>query len=105
VQAKQQQQQQDTILVQKSLYGAAIYQPDRKGVQGEAPQAQTTQSAYHPLPFGVRSFLDSGNRKPFPGNSYFCFVLHARFCAAFSSNDPRFRGVKGHTAGLRGPVK
>ncbi len=71
VQAKQQQQQQDTILVQKSLYGAAIYQSDRRGAQGEAPQAQTAQSAYHPLPLGVRSFLDSGNRKPFPGKTCF----------------------------------
>jgi hypothetical protein len=57
-QAKQQQQQQDHIAYQKSMYGAASAQAQH------ALQAAALQAAAHPIPLGVRSFLDPGDREP-----------------------------------------
>jgi hypothetical protein len=54
VQAKQQQQQHDYNVYQKSMYG-------NLSLQAQPPLA--AQAVAHPIPLGVRSFLDSGNRE------------------------------------------
>jgi hypothetical protein len=53
---KQQQQQSDQALFQRSLYGTSFLQ---------AQQAPLSPAAARPLNLGVRSFLDPGSRKRF----------------------------------------
>jgi hypothetical protein len=64
VQAKQQQKQHDSVLYQKSLYGTAALQPEPISSSVLRVDAPPTHPASHRLPFGVRSFLDPGNREP-----------------------------------------
>jgi hypothetical protein len=73
-QAKQQQQQQDNILIQKSLYGTAINEPHLKISRDQGRQAPVPQALSHPLPLGVRSFLDTGSREPWKPE-YFAPIL------------------------------
>jgi len=64
VQAKQQQKQHDSVLYQKSLYGTAALQPEPISSSVLRVDVPPTHPASHRLPFGVRSFLDPGNREP-----------------------------------------
>jgi hypothetical protein len=75
VQAKQQQQQQDNILIQKSLYGAAAKEPHHKILRDQGPQEPVAQGLSHPLPLGVRSFLDTGSREPGKPECFVPFLL------------------------------
>jgi hypothetical protein len=63
--AKQQQQQQEHLAYQKSMYGSSSLQ---------AQQSQPAPAAAHPIPLGVRSFLDAGNRQPSPRRFFFFFM-------------------------------
>jgi hypothetical protein len=70
-QMKQQQQQKDHVLHQKSLYGAPFV------LAQQTLQAPAVPAAARSVNLGVRSFLDPGNRE------LLLFVL--RHCVLFCS--------------------
>jgi hypothetical protein len=58
VKARQQERQRDLVLHQNSLYGDSALEPQRN-TMSSASQVAAAQTASHPLPLGVRSFLDA----------------------------------------------
>jgi hypothetical protein len=82
---KQQQQQQDKILLQKSLYAAPPSACNESASKG-------SEATSHNLPRGVRSFLDAGN-----GQSLLRRLIF--------TNDVCRSAVKGHSAGIRGTAE
>jgi hypothetical protein len=96
---KQQQQQRDKILLQKSLYAAPPSACNDSASLSSALRGPTAEATSHYLPLGVRSFLDASNgqsvtTRPRPLPRRLIFV-----------NDVCRSAVKGHSAGIRGTVE